>query len=86
MVFAPLRCPKLFRFPFACLRAAPSACFAHLFNLQRCTFVLSDLSDSIKDTDRLTIFRFEVYGKLRFSQLVLLCACILRYTPGDLPQ
>ena len=30
MVFAPLRCPKLFRFPFACLRAAPSACFAHL--------------------------------------------------------
>lgn len=29
MVFAPLRCPKLFRFPFACLRAAPSACFAH---------------------------------------------------------
>ena len=30
MVFAPLRCPKLFRFPFACLWAAPSACFAHL--------------------------------------------------------
>ncbi len=35
MVFAPLRCPKLFRFPFACLRAAPSACFAHLFLLVR---------------------------------------------------
>ena len=33
MVFAPLRCPKLFRFPFACLRAVPSACFAHLFAL-----------------------------------------------------
>ena len=31
MVFAPLRCPKLFRFPFACLRAAPSVRFAHLF-------------------------------------------------------
>ena len=29
MVFAPLRCPKLFRFPFACLRAAPSVRFAH---------------------------------------------------------
>lgn len=29
-VFAPLRRPKFFRFPFACLRAAPSACFAHL--------------------------------------------------------
>ena len=29
MVFAPLRCPNLFCFPFACLRAAPSACFAH---------------------------------------------------------
>ena len=32
MVFAPLRCPKLFRFPFACLRAALSNCFAHLFS------------------------------------------------------
>ena len=32
MVFAPLRCPKLFRFPFACLRAAPSVRFAHLFS------------------------------------------------------
>ena len=31
MVFAPLRRPNLFRFPFACLRAAPSSCFAHLF-------------------------------------------------------
>ena len=31
MVFAPLRRPKLFRFPFACLRAAPSVCFAHRF-------------------------------------------------------
>ena len=31
MVFAPLRRPKLFRFPFACLRAAPSVRFAHLF-------------------------------------------------------
>ena len=30
VVFAPLRCPKLFRFPFACLRAALSNCFAHL--------------------------------------------------------
>ena len=29
MVFAPLRCPKLFRFPFSCLRAAPSVRFAH---------------------------------------------------------
>ena len=29
MVFAPLRCPNLFRFPFACLRAALSNCFAH---------------------------------------------------------
>ena len=33
MVFAPLRCPKLFRFPFACLWAAPSACFARLFSI-----------------------------------------------------
>ena len=33
MVFAPLRCPNLFRFPFACLWAAPSACFAHLLEL-----------------------------------------------------
>ena len=32
MVFAPLRCPNLFRFPFACLRAAPSVRFAHLFS------------------------------------------------------
>ena len=31
MVFAPLRCPNLFRFPFACLWATPSACFAHHF-------------------------------------------------------
>ena len=31
MVFAPLRCPNLFRFPFACLRAALSNCFAHRF-------------------------------------------------------
>ena len=31
MVFAPLRCPKLFRFPFACLWAALSNCFAHRF-------------------------------------------------------
>ena len=30
MVFAPLRCPKLFCFPFACLWAALSNCFAHL--------------------------------------------------------
>ena len=29
MVFAPLRCPELFRFPFACLRAALFNCFAH---------------------------------------------------------
>ena len=31
MVFAPLRCPKLFCFPFACLWAALSNCFAHRF-------------------------------------------------------
>ena len=31
MVFVPLRCPKLFRFPSACLWAALSNCFAHLF-------------------------------------------------------
>ena len=31
MVFAPLRCPKLFWFPFACLWAVPSARFALLF-------------------------------------------------------
>ena len=30
MAFAPLRCPKLFRFPFACLRAVFSVRFAHL--------------------------------------------------------
>ena len=35
MVFAPLRCPKLFLFPFACLCAAPSACFAHLLGKER---------------------------------------------------
>ena len=32
-------------------------------SLQRCTFVLSNICDSIKDTDRLTIFHFEAYGR-----------------------
>ena len=44
-------------------------------SLQRCTFVLSNISDSIK-----------AYGKLCFSQQALPCAYILRYTLGDPPQ
>ena len=40
MVFAPLRCPNLFRFPFACLRAALSNCFAHLFTSQNESLLL----------------------------------------------
>ena len=81
MVFAPLRCPKLFCFPFACLWAALSNCFAHLSRLQRCIYVLSDHYDFDKDTDRLTLQLCEVYDKLRSFLPALLCGCILRYTP-----
>ena len=34
MVFAPLRCPKLFRFLFACLRVVFSVRFAHLSKIK----------------------------------------------------
>lgn len=65
MVFAPLRCPKLFCFPFACLWAAHSACFAHLL-IKSISQVSSQ--STAKKQKRMEIFYIFLYPKQKWPR------------------
>lgn len=76
MVFAPLRCPKLFRFPFACLRVGPFACFAHhMLNLYFCFLCGCFPKYSLYSLNR--IAPFQVFLSLLYRCQVNLSSAII---------
>ena len=82
MVSAPLRCPNLFRFPFACLWVGPSACFAHLYIKRHSFFNFATTNQKVCNSSFDAIFKKDVTTtEYRFVSYIGSC-CSFKFLPS----